>query len=313
MNRYTAAVITVSDKASVGHRIDTSGPALKSLLEEHIWDVVYTAVVPDDMEAIVRELTRCADDKNISLILTTGGTGFAKRDVTPESALSVIEKQTPGIPEVMRAASMAVTDRACLSRSVAGIRRDSLIITLPGSRKAATENISSVLSPLAHAMELLASEGSADCGAAAGKVLYLCTSERKGTVKTSVDEALLVEDRGIQGDAHAGPGIRQISLLSGESVAAFERRLGRKLEPGAFGENILTEGILPGELPIGARIRVGAAELEITQLSKECHSGCEIKNITGDCIMPRDGIFAKVLKGGTVRPGDKIWRVQPDA
>ena len=164
---YTAAVITVSDKGFRGEREDTSGPALAAMLEEKGFDVVYRAIVPDEGKQIKEELIRCADEKQVALVLTTGGTGFSTRDITPEVTLEVVERQTPGIPEAMRAESMRITPKGCLSRSVAGIRGRSLIINLPGSKKASMENILAVIDPVIHGLDMLYSEGSADC--ASGK------------------------------------------------------------------------------------------------------------------------------------------------
>ena len=152
---YTAAVITVSDKGSRGEREDTSGPALVKLLEENGYTVTYTAMVPDEPEDIRRELLLCADEKRLCLVLTTGGTGFSQRDVTPEVTESVLEKRVPGIPEAMRAASMAITPMGCLSRETAGIRGETLIINLPGSRKASTENFAAVVRPVRHGIDIL--------------------------------------------------------------------------------------------------------------------------------------------------------------
>ncbi len=163
---YTAAVITVSDKGAAGTRADTSGPALCEMLRAAGYDIAHTALIPDEMEAIRQELLLCADQLGIALILTTGGTGFSPRDITPEATCSVIQRPTPGISEAMRAASMKITPRGCLSRGTAGIRERSLIINLPGSPKAAMENLQSVLEPVAHGLEMLASSGSADCAAA---------------------------------------------------------------------------------------------------------------------------------------------------
>lgn len=161
--QHTAAVITVSDKGARGERKDTSGPALCAILEEYGLEVVYTALVPDEREDIQRELKKCADELHISLVLTTGGTGFSPRDITPEATKAVIERETPGIPEAMRSASMKITPRGCLSRSAAGIRGRTLIVNLPGSEKAARENILAVMDPLMHGLDMLASAGSADC------------------------------------------------------------------------------------------------------------------------------------------------------
>lgn len=160
-----AAVITVSDKGSRGERVDTSGPALCALLAQHGWTVIYTALVPDEQEEIKRELLYCADELALSLVLTTGGTGFSPRDVTPEATLAVVERRTPGIPEAMRAESLRITPRGCLSRSEAGIRGKTLIVNLPGSEKAAKENLLAVIDALSHGAEMLCSNGSADCAA----------------------------------------------------------------------------------------------------------------------------------------------------
>jgi len=162
--KYTAAVITISDKGSRGERVDTSGPALVELLKEKDYNVVYTAMIPDERAQIEAELIRCADELDISLVLTTGGTGFSPRDITPEATMAVIERPTPGIPEAMRAESMRITPKGCLSRSAAGIRGRSLIINLPGSLKASQENIRAVIDPVTHGLAMLYSEGSADCG-----------------------------------------------------------------------------------------------------------------------------------------------------
>ena len=168
--QYTAAVITVSDKGYWGERTDTSGPALCALLQERGYEITRTAIIPDETELIRTELVRCADEQHISLILTTGGTGFSPRDVTPEATKAVLERETPGIPELMRSESMKITPRGCLSRSTAGIRGRSLIINLPGSEKAARENLLAVISPVEHGLDMLFSEGSSDCADSPSKV-----------------------------------------------------------------------------------------------------------------------------------------------
>ena len=160
---YTAAVITVSDKGYRGERTDTSGPNLVEILKARGFDVVHTAIVPDEREMIKAELCRCADELDIALVLTTGGTGFSPRDITPEATMEIVERPTPGIPEAMRAESMRITPKGCLSRSAAGIRQRTLIINLPGSKKASEENILAVIDPVAHGLDMLYSEGSADC------------------------------------------------------------------------------------------------------------------------------------------------------
>ena len=160
---YTAAVITISDKGYRGEREDTSGPNLVKILKEKGFDVTYTSMRPDERDMIKAELCKCSDELGIALVLTTGGTGFSPRDITPEAAMEIIERPTPGIPEAMRAESMRITPKGCLSRSVAGIRKRTLIITLPGSKKASAENILAVIDPVAHGLDMLYSEGSADC------------------------------------------------------------------------------------------------------------------------------------------------------
>ena len=165
---YTAAVITISDKGARGERVDTSGPRLVSMLKEHGYDVRYTVIVPDEREQIKAELVKCADELKLSLVLTTGGTGFSPRDITPEATLEIVERCTPGIPEAMRAESFKITPRGCLSRAEAGIRGRTLIVNLPGSEKAAKENLEAVLEPIAHGVQMLLGSGSADCGVPIG-------------------------------------------------------------------------------------------------------------------------------------------------
>ena len=160
---YTAAVITISTKGAKGERVDTSGPNLVKMLKEDGYDVVYTSIIPDDLELIKKELLKTSDD-NISLILTTGGTGFSQSDVTPEATNAVVERFTPGIPEMMRYLNLKNTDKSCLSRSVAGMRKKSLIVNLPGSERAAKENFEVVMKPIKHGLEMLMTEGSAKCG-----------------------------------------------------------------------------------------------------------------------------------------------------
>lgn len=144
-----------------------------------------------------------------------------------------------------------------------------------------------------------------------GKVIAVCTSEQKGTQKKPVDSITLKENWGIVGDAHAGNWHRQVSLLPYEEIEAF-RRKGADIAFGAFGENIVTEGYDLKNLPVGTRFRIGDAVLEMTQVGKACHSHCAIYQVTGDCIMPREGVFAVVLHGGTVRPGDGIKVIPAD-
>lgn len=137
------------------------------------------------------------------------------------------------------------------------------------------------------------------------KVIATCISERKGVKKHPVPSLTLEQDYGILGDAHAGNWHRQVSLLPSESVDTL-RGIMPDLKPGDFAENILTEGVSLKELPIGTVLHIGSTLLEITQIGKQCHNDCEIKQLTGRCVMPTDGVFAKVLQGGEIRPGDTI-------
>ena len=133
----------------------------------------------------------------------------------------------------------------------------------------------------------------------------ICISDQKGTQKYRIPEGTFAEDHGIEGDAHAGKWHRQVSLLSAEKIEAF-REKGVQVEYGAFGENLVVEGCDLRSLPVGTRFAIGNVLLEMTQIGKECHDHCAIYNVTGDCIMPREGVFAKVLRGGIVREGDSL-------
>lgn len=138
-----------------------------------------------------------------------------------------------------------------------------------------------------------------------GKVLAVCMSNKKGTPKVNIGEAELVAGYGLNGDAHAGDWHRQISLLSYEKIDAFRER-GAIVEDGAFGENLVVDNIDFSNLPIGTILRCGEVVLELTQIGKECHNRCHIFERMGDCIMPRDGVFAKVIQGGIIKMGDEM-------
>ena len=138
-----------------------------------------------------------------------------------------------------------------------------------------------------------------------GKIMAVCISEKRGTQKKNIEKVRLIENFGLEGDAHGGNWHRQVSLLSYEKVRAFEAK-GISVEDGAFGENLLVEGFDFKTLPVGARFRCGDALLEMTQIGKECHSHCEIYQAVGDCIMPREGVFARVLHGGMIQIGDEM-------
>ena len=136
-------------------------------------------------------------------------------------------------------------------------------------------------------------------------VVAVCIGERKGEKKHEVAEVEIRKGEGVVGDAHGDDPVRRVSLLGDESVEKL-RGVMAGLKPGDFAENILTEGLVLYELPVGARLRVGEVEFEVTQIGKECHLGCEIRRLTGDCVMPREGIFAEVVTEGSIRPGDPI-------
>lgn len=140
-----------------------------------------------------------------------------------------------------------------------------------------------------------------------GRIIAICTSEKKGTQKTVVSDVLLCAEWGIDGDAHAGSWHRQVSLLGLEKIEEFKAR-GAKADYGAFGENLVVEGFDLKNIPVGTRFQIGEAVLELTQIGKECHSHCAIYKAVGDCIMPREGVFARVIRGGRIQPGDEIRR-----
>lgn len=167
----TFAIMTVSDRSSAGTREDRSGPVLCDAVERAGWVVSKTAIIPDEIQQISDQLIMWADSGDIQIILTTGGTGFAPRDVTPEATEAVIDRQTPGLAEAMRAGSLKKTPHAMLSRAVAGIRKNTLIINLPGSPKGAIENFRIVAPVLPHAIQLLENDDRAEAGHHPGRAV----------------------------------------------------------------------------------------------------------------------------------------------
>lgn len=151
-------ILTLSDRSARGERPDSSGPALARLVEAEGWSVAKQSILPDDESAIRETLAAWADSSELDVILTTGGTGFSPRDITPEATRAVIEREAPGLAEAMRAASLRVTPHAMLSRIVVGIRKKTLIINLPGSPKGAMENLQVVIPVLPHAVQLLSED-----------------------------------------------------------------------------------------------------------------------------------------------------------
>jgi len=148
-------ILTLSDRSARGERTDASGPALAELIHAQGWSVVKREILPDDESAIRAALIEWADSGQVDIILTTGGTGFAPRDITPEATRAVIQRDAPGLAETMRAESLKKTPHAMLSRAIAGIRGRTLIVNLPGSPKGAVENLQTILPVLPHAVQLL--------------------------------------------------------------------------------------------------------------------------------------------------------------
>ncbi len=157
-DRHTAGILTVSDKGAAGEREDKSGAAIREILEACGYSIERYAIVPDEKDAISTELIMMCDEMKINLIITTGGTGFSPRDITPEATRHVIERETPGISEAIRMNSIRVTPKGMLSRGISGIRNRTLIINLPGSPKAVRESLEYIISPLEHGLEILLME-----------------------------------------------------------------------------------------------------------------------------------------------------------
>ncbi|HZK39989.1 MAG TPA: molybdopterin adenylyltransferase [Atribacterota bacterium] len=156
-------ILTISDKGSRGEREDLSGKVIKEVVKKVNGEVKYYQIIPDEKDIIQAELIKAVDKLHLDLILTTGGTGLGKRDVTPEATLAIIEKEVPGISEIIRSESFKKTNRAILSRGVAGIRKESLIINLPGSPKGVRESLEIVLEALPHGIEILKGQAT-ECG-----------------------------------------------------------------------------------------------------------------------------------------------------
>ena len=157
-------ILTISDRSSEGERPDLSGPALEDLIKSQGWTVVHMDIIPDELQVIMDRLNTWSDSEDFDLILTTGGTGFSPRDITPEATLRVIERETPGLAEAMRAESLKVTPHAMLSRARAGIKNHTLIVNLPGSPRAAVENLNVILPVVEHAVDLLSGDPEAEAG-----------------------------------------------------------------------------------------------------------------------------------------------------
>lgn len=157
---YSVGIITASDKGSKGERVDKSGDVIREIVEANGYEVNRYVVVPDEREVLKKELTYMSDELKLNLIVTTGGTGFSKRDVTPEATKEIIEREVPGISEAIRAYSLTITKRAMLSRGVSGIRGNTLIVNLPGSPKAVRESLEYIITELEHGIKILIGEDS---------------------------------------------------------------------------------------------------------------------------------------------------------
>ena len=164
MNKLRIGILTVSDRSSRDERPDLSGPALVEIVQSQNWDIAETLIVPDDLDVLRDTLIMWADSHDMDIILTTGGTGFAPRDITPEATRFVVDKLAPGLSEAMSLESLKITPHAMLSRAVTGIRARVLIINLPGSPKAASENLQVIIPVLEHAVQLLREDAAAEAG-----------------------------------------------------------------------------------------------------------------------------------------------------
>lgn len=159
---YKIGIITVSDKGSRGERVDESGPVIREMVGT-LGNVMSYRILPDDLDALKEAMMQMADREKVELLLTTGGTGLSQRDNTPEATLAVIDREVPGLPEAMRAESMKKTNRAMLTRAVAGVRKNTLIINLPGSVKGVRECLEVIMPVLPHALDILTGRGG-ECG-----------------------------------------------------------------------------------------------------------------------------------------------------
>ena len=160
---YTVGIITISDKGATGQREDKSGPKIKELLPKDKYDMVSYKIIPDERKQIADELVRLCDDVKCNLVLTTGGTGFSPRDITPEATMDVAERNAPGIAEALRAYSMSLTTRAMLGRGASVIRKNTLIVNLPGSVKAVSESMDFLMGNIEHGLDILLRYDS-ECG-----------------------------------------------------------------------------------------------------------------------------------------------------
>ncbi len=299
----SVAIVTVSDKGARGEREDLSGPAAKEIAIRAGWKVEAWSIVPDEKEYIQEKLIEYADHLKVDLVLTSGGTGFAPRDVTPEATLAVVERLTPGIPEAMRLESLKKTPRAMLSRAVAGIRGKTLIINLPGSPRGVQECLEAIVEPLQHGIRILQGQAN-ECGGlqaeAAGRVESVNISAVRGVVKERVEEANVLEGWGVEGDAHGGDWDRQVSIFPLEALDLLPEERRAQVEQAGYMENFTISGIALQRLQAGTVIKLGEAVIRIMQVGKE-H-----KEHGRSYIVSREGRFGRVLCGGKVKAGDAV-------
>lgn len=183
---FSTAVITISDKVFKGRSADSGGSIVCAIAGENGLNIKYRSVVPNEFDIIAAELRKCTDKLGITVVLTVGGTAFSPRDIVPEATLSVVEREARGIPEAMRAASMRITPRGCLSRGAAGIRGGSLIVNLPGSEKAARENLMAVIEPILHGAEMLSASAAVNVNKPQRGIKNICHQWRNGSKRPSL-------------------------------------------------------------------------------------------------------------------------------
>lgn len=259
---FSAAVITLSDKGAQGKRTDESGPLLCEMLENSgICTVTETIMLADDPVELKKQLIRMSDTEKYALVITTGGTGLSPRDFTPEATLAVADKNIPGIAEYLRYKSFEITPKAMLSRGVSVMRGQTLIVNLPGSPKAARENLEFLLPALRHGLEIMTGEA-AECGA----------SDKKQHRKHEV--SLL--DRQTR------------NLIDSEKIpeALCQKR---------FREDITVDDIDTSALKVGDVIEACGIRIEITEAGKRCFEECALYRAEGPCALARHAVFGKKI------------------
>ena len=271
---FKAAVITLSDKGAAGLREDKSGPIIKEMLEESgLCHVCEEVLIGDEAEELKAHLIRMSDKERYDLILTTGGTGMSPRDITPEATCQVADRMVPGIAEYMRYKSFEITPRAMLSRAVAAMRGQTLIINLPGSPKAVRENLSFIMPALEHGLEIMTGRA-AECGSDDSRAKDKADGEHK-TKKAK----------------------REVSFLDGNS----RNRIDEGIDPRAlcqrkFREDITLEGMNVAELEPGDIIRYEGELFEISEVGKKCFDSCKLYQEEGPCFLARHCAFGRRVK-----------------